>query len=269
MDVLLPTYVALESFGLLDDDVQMYRYSIMDAIGWSCDFQKTESPGSYKNCLRFYEMIPAFMKGHNPIRVLNGTSFQPMCFETVVVGMAMYSDDCLEGSHGREQETWSLCNIARQRQFWDYRNYVLTNNGVSLDPPAKHKITITKRSDGRTLNNLDNLVANIRDVYNITVEIVVVEWPKLSLKEQLELISTTTVHLTPPGGVSMIGVFLPRWSTSIRLYSSEFRLDWHIFHYLGYMTVEHVNCAGGIIPIEETMKHVARGLERYESFRDD
>ena len=40
MDVLLPVFVALESFGLADKDVLMYRYSILDAIGWSCDYQK-------------------------------------------------------------------------------------------------------------------------------------------------------------------------------------------------------------------------------------
>ena len=127
MDVLLPIYVALESFGLLEEDVRIYRYSIIDAIGWSCDFQKVHRPGEYSHCLRFYDMIPEMIKGHRELQVLNGSTVESVCFETVVVGMAMFSDDCLEGSHGMAQDVWSLCNMARSKQFWDYRNYILTH----------------------------------------------------------------------------------------------------------------------------------------------
>ena len=212
-------------------------------------------------------MVPELMRGE--LRVLNGTTVQPTCFETLVVGMAMYSDDCLEGSHGRNKDVWSLCNIGHQHQFWRFRNYMLGNVDVSLEPPVKHKITITVRLDARVLKNLDDLIATIQHTYQSEdiVEIVVVEWHKLSLKEQLELISTTTVHITPAGGVSMISLFLPRWSTSIRLYSVEFMLDYHIVNYLGYFTPEHIDCqAGGMIPIEDTMKYIAHGLERFDSF---
>lgn len=74
-DVLMPVYVALESFGLLDQDVKMYRYSIMDAIGWSCDFHRRLNQTYYGNvgahCDRFYGMMSELMRGHQPLRVLN------------------------------------------------------------------------------------------------------------------------------------------------------------------------------------------------------
>ncbi|KAL7544191.1 hypothetical protein ACHAWF_007569 [Thalassiosira exigua] len=265
-DFVMPIYVAYESFGLLDEDMKIYRYSIADAIGWSCDYQAKVRPWNANHCKRFYDMVPAMIKGHRPIEVLNGTDMEVTCFENVVVGMAMYSDDCIEGSHGRKQNLWSLCNVARQRQFWNYRNYVLQNVGVSLVPPIRHKITVTKRSDGRTLHNLDALISNLTGVYGSSVEIITVEWPELSFQEQLELISTTTVHLTPPGGVSFISLFLPKWATSVRLYPGDYKMEWHIFHYLGYMTVEHVDCPNGAIPITEAMQYVARGLQRFEDF---
>ena len=240
----------------------------MDAIRWSCDFQRRMGRGnSGAHCDRFYGMMPKFMRGHKELHVLNVTTVQPTCFESLVVGMAMYSDDCLEGSHGKRQDVWSLCNIAQQRLFWDFRNYMLTNAGVSFDPPTKLKITITRRLDGRVLHNLDNLITSIQNTYQSNdIEIAVVKWHMLSLKEQLDLIRTTTVHITPPGGVSYISIFLPRWATSIRLYSRDFNNDYHITNFLGYIAPEHVDGKGGRIPIEETMKHVAHSLERFDSF---
>jgi hypothetical protein len=276
-DVLMPIFGVLESFGLAQESVNVFRYSIMDAIGWNCDFQNGNSPealernprGVAKKCDRLQNMMPKLMPvPHRPIQVLNGTTVVPTCFETVVVGMPMYSDDCLEGTHGREQNSWQLCNHGKQGQFWAFRNYVLSNVGVDTAPPLRHKITIAKRSDGdRLLRNQGDLQSLIKKTYP-DVEVVVVEWEKLSLWDQFDLIRTTTLHLTPPGGISYISIFLPRWTTSIRLYSSDFKLDWHLFHYLGYMTVEHVDCQRNeTIPLEETMELVAKSLERYDMFR--
>ena len=293
-DVLLPIYAALEGFGLeRRDDLHLFRYSIMDAIGWSCDFHRRElaKTGGIslrygdvgKHCDRFYAMTPQLVRGHRPLRVLNGTTVEPTCFQDLVVGMPMYSDDCMEGGHGREQDFWSLCNHARQGQFWRFRNYLLQNAlgdteaDVEQHAPTHHKITITRRKDDiRGLNNFDQLIEQLQEKYgangngsgNDRVEVVVVEWEKLSIQDQLELIRTTTVHITPPGGVSHIALFLPRWATSVRLYSMEYRLEWHIFHYLGYVTVEHVDCRrGNRIPLDQTMSLVEEGLRRYDDFR--
>jgi hypothetical protein len=47
-------------------------------------------------------------------------------------------------------------------------------------------------------------------------------------------------------------------------------MEWHhLFHYLGYITVEHVDCQRSqTIPLEdEIMELVAKSLERYDMFR--
>lgn len=237
-DVLMPIFVALDNFDLLSENFAMIRYSMKHAIGWSCDFQRVLYPDGKvgARCDHFYEMMEQLMR--SPLKVLNGTSFQPTCYETAVVGMPMYSDDCLEPSHGRKQDSWSLCNHGRQNQFWKYRAFILNKVGVSVAPPTRHKITITIRNDKkRGLSNLYELIGLVEKKYGKEMEIVSVEWDKLSIAEQFELIRTTTVHLSPPGGVSFISLFLPRWATSIRLYSMQYRLEYHIFHYLGYITV--------------------------------
>ena len=272
-DVLMPIYSALESFGLEGMDVNLFRYSIQAAKPWSCDYHRNLPGIGYgdvgAHCDHFYGMMANLTKGHKPIQVLNGTTVHPTCFQNLVVGTPLYSDDCLEPSHGRKQDQWQLCNHGRQRQFWNFRNYVLTNAGVNpASPPTKHKITITKPSvNRRSLSNLDDLIFLIRKKYS-DMEVVVTDWASMSIADQLDLIQSTTVHITPPGGISFIAIFLPRWATSIRLYKKDFRIDWHFFHYLGYLTVEHVDCTqGAIIPIKETMGLIASSLKRYDTFR--
>jgi len=286
-DQLIPIYAALEGFGLENrEDVTLFRYSIMDAIGWSCDYHRRvlEPEGGIsprygnigKHCDRFYEMTPEFMRGHRPLQVLNGTTVEPTCFRNLVAGMPMYSDDC-DGDSERDTNYWSLCNQGRQGQFWRFRNYVLRNvlGGSDADVeryvPTRHKIAVTYRNDDvRGLTNLDELIDRLREKYgdDDDVEVVVVEWAKLSVADQMELIRTTTVHVTPPGGVSFIAIFLPRWATSIRLYSMEYRMEWNFFHYLGYISVEHVNCQNAEkIPLRETLQLVEEGLRRYEYHR--
>jgi mannosyltransferase OCH1-like enzyme len=287
-DVLLPVYAALQGFGLEHySDITLFRYSIMDAIGWSCDFhrRKADAEGGVssrygnvgKHCDRFYSMVPEFMfVGNRPLQVLNGTTVQPTCFQNLVVGMGMYSDDCDVGFE-RETNVWSLCNHSRQSQFWQFRNYLLQNalgNAFDEDDvPTHHKITITQRNDKiRGLANLDQLIGMLREKYEgldgNNVEVVVVEWEKLSLKDQLDLIRTTTVHLTPPGGVSFIALFLPRWSTSIRLYSGDFMMEWNLMNYLGYIAVDYVDCQRGTLcPVDEVLDFVEEGLKRYDEYR--
>ena len=287
-DVLLPIYVALQGFGLENyRDITLFRYSIIDAIGWSCDYHRRilEAKGGIsgrygnvgKHCDRFYKMIPEFMPDKKrPLQVLNGTTVEPTCFQNLVVGMPMYSDDCDVGFE-RETDVWSLCNHARQGQFWQFRNYLLQNVlGSSYDEddvPAHHKITITQRNDEfRGLANLDQLIGKLRKKYEgldgSKVEVVVVQWEKLSLKEQLDLARSTTVHLTPPGGVSFISIFLPRWSTSIRLYSDEYMMEWNFMNYLGYIALNYVDCQkDNLIPLDEVLDFVEEGLERYDEYR--
>lgn len=279
-DVLMPIYVLLESFQLEHQPANLFRYSIRDAIGWSCDYHidhGAEVNYAYGNvrairahCERFYKLLSQLVGGHSPLHVLNETTVQPTCFERLAVGMSMYSDDCLEGSHGRNQDVWSLCNHARQRQFWNFRNYALANAGAKLPPPPRHKITITIRSDAkRGLKNVDELISVIKNKYSAQgIEVVTVEWHKLSLVDQLKLIQTTTVHLTPPGGASFIALFLPKWATSIRLYTREYRMEYHIFHYLGYIHAEHVDCQEkATIPVDETMNLLRKSMQRYDTFR--
>eukprot|EP01084_Bolivina_argentea_P003610 6777_1 len=265
-DVLMPIYTALQALDMYTNEVKLFRYSIKDSIGFSCDFQINANNNLFakQNCERMYKMLFPLLSKH-PIKILNASVNVPICFDTLVVGMSQYSDDCLDGGHGRTQSEWSLCNHGQQKQFWNFRCNILINAGVNNDPPTSHQIVVTNRTTKRRrLHNFDDLVVGLRSRYG-AANVLVVEWQKLTIVEQLDIISKTTVHLTPPGGISFISMFLPRWATSIRLYPNEFMLEWHLFNYLGYIHPEYINCPHGQISVDSVVDLVQKGFSRFES----
>eukprot|EP01083_Nonionella_stella_P018146 50704_1 len=284
-DVLMPIFAALDTFGLAQEEVNIFRLAIHDSIGFSCDWQIQHrfSRQTAKNCKRMNELLSQMTVGHQPVQVLNATMLRTTrCFETVVVGMSQYSGECVDGTNsGRIQNKWVLCNHGKQRMFYNFRNWALNNalgtaNSDDVIKPIKqHQIVITNRAHGinnRQIMNQDDLVLKIRQRFEKdNVKVLEVEWHKMSLVEQLKLISATTVHVTPPGGVSFIALFLPRWATTIRLYPDEYRLEWNFFNYLSYIFIEHVDCTGNdrMCHVIDVIELIERSLKRYDAFQMD
>jgi len=263
MDVLLPWYALQESFGVVSAETQMWQFWPNETLAWSCEHQIRIGRIDGKSCKRFYEVMTPLMSRH-PVNRLD-TIVQPTCFERVLVGMAMYSDDCLEGSHGRKQDSFSLCNHGRQGQFWKFRQFTKANLGVIDDPPSEQQVVIWKRKQaGRQINDLESIAEDVG--YRCGISVIIVDWADLSLVEQIRLIGSSTVHITPAGGGSYIGAYLPRGATTIRLYREDSRLDWHIFHYLGYVHVKHVNCPDGDCPRDDIIEMVGEAMTRYDEF---
>merc|ERR1712098_485200 len=117
---------------------------------------------------------------------------------------------------------------------------------------------------GRQINDLESIAEDVG--YRCGISVIIVDWVDLSLVEQIRLIGSSTVHITPAGGGSYIGAYLPRGATTIRLYREDSRLDWHIFHYLGYVHVKHVNCPDGDCPRDDIIEMVGEAMTRYDEF---
>eukprot|EP00040_Diaphanoeca_grandis_P018962 m.99827 g.99827 ORF g.99827 m.99827 type:complete len:563 (-) comp27193_c0_seq2:145-1833(-) len=279
-DVLLPIYAIMAGFDVLDYDVQLVRYQITHDLGYSCDFQVNpdwadpgwipdviRNPDRAKMCEKFYKMlIPAVTS--RPVLVL-GDLFNktqtPVCFEKLLVGTPMLSDDCVEGDHGRELDQYNNCNSGRMEQFWAFRKYTKANLGVTDLAPTIHHVVIWDRADStRELVNLQTLAETIRTKFD--VKVTVVDWAKLDIQSQLKLIGSATVHITGPGGGSFIALFLPRSATSIRLYSEDFGMEFHIFNHLGYIHCDYRNALDGVIDIPDVLQLVRAGMHRYETF---
>lgn len=107
----------------------------------------------------------------------------------------------------------------QERLYQEFRRRILVAKGVQPNLPEKPIIVITKKSHSvwakkgqfhRAIANVDSLVEDLRKLLP-GVELHVQEWHKMkNWTEQLELLGRTSILITPAGGVSMNGPFLPK-----------------------------------------------------------
>ena len=286
--------------------MRIFQFWPADAIAYSCQYQIEQCKkfpvvgvttcAAFRHCGRLKQVLTPLIS-KNPMQDLSSIS-GPTCFERLLVGMPMYSDDCLDGNlqrisgsawiptgrhrmDGRKSDShkkidfsnnknqWSLCNHGRQGQLWNFRLFTKKNIGLHDFNPPHHRAVIWKpdQSDRRGNNgvrNIDDLAQQIWKRWKIAVD--VIDLATLSISEQIELMNVCTVHLTPPGGGSFVAIWLPRGATTIRLYPKDYAMEWNFFHYLGYIHIEHVWCQNRTVPLNKVSALVGQAIERYGTF---
>ncbi|KAI8914574.1 hypothetical protein EDD86DRAFT_259977 [Gorgonomyces haynaldii] len=141
---------------------------------------------------------------------------QTVCFDKLLVASATrnflsYKDTFNEG----KEPIW-----------FDFRARVLQSHGI--DPafiPKKHKIVLIKKVGSmhgaqpgqthfRDIYNLDEIHQHLKSLFpDIPVDII--SPGEMTIPEQLQVITNTTILITPPGGISMLIPFLPQHSHAI------------------------------------------------------
>jgi hypothetical protein len=110
-------------------------------------------------------------------------------------------------------------NLGFEPMMTMLKNRVLSNTG--FDPhakPTKHTITVIKKGKGNwgehtnrthyhSIFNHDQMVEYLKANYDIPVR--VIEPHLMTMQEQISAMRNTTILITPSGGVSLIGPFLP------------------------------------------------------------
>ncbi|KAJ3143138.1 hypothetical protein HK100_008257 [Physocladia obscura] len=154
----------------------------------------------------------------------SSSAAQNICFDQLMVGGNMLRFFQNRGWH----------NIGHEPLFYAYRNRILTTHNINpLSTPSTHRIVFTNKTEtlkkaidgglqkNRGIANLAEIVAGVRAKYSTRspgdggVDVRVVEWQKLSMTEQLELMHSTTIFITPSGGVSTLLPFLPAGAHAI------------------------------------------------------
>lgn len=274
-DLLFPIYTVLDGFDAVSTDIQLLHFRPKDPIGWSCDFQAAKSgDGARKRCDRFYKaLLP--MLSHHPVRDLPdvvGPAPNAMCFERLYVGASRFSAFCFDGQDGRGMLEGDPrmpnmnCYNGRQKQMWNFRQFSKANLGVPDIKPSKHQVLIWDRPDRRKFRGLDKLAEKIRS--ELKVDVVVVEdWGKYTIEEQLTMIGVTTVHVTSVGGGSFIALHLPRGATSIRISrKADSLMESWVFDFVGYVQTTYYNTEDDPIELSPLMDFVIAGMKRYEEF---
>ncbi|KAJ3212672.1 hypothetical protein HDU82_007750 [Entophlyctis luteolus] len=148
-----------------------------------------------------------------------GAGASHVCFDQLMVG----------GNMLRFFQNRDWHNMGHEPLFYSLRNRVLGVHGI--DPrqvPQRHKIVFTNKTEtlkkaidggltkNRGISNLAELVNFVRAKYaGLGVDVEVVEWQKLPMKAQLELMHSTTIFISPSGGVSTLLPFLPEGAHAI------------------------------------------------------
>jgi hypothetical protein len=124
---------------------------------------------------------------------------QGVMFQNVLIGVSQYSYGMRDPR--RKSYAWQL-----------FRHIYLTNLRLPTGPAKQQQITVIVKQGNRKMTNADNVTAILK---KLDVPVVQIHGGKLSHAQELEVLTKTTVLLTPPGGVSMLSAFLPRTSVAI------------------------------------------------------
>jgi len=155
------------------------------------------------------------------------TGVRYVCFDELLVG----------GNVRRFLQRMEWHNYAHEPLFFSLRGRILESFG--LDPyfiPSAHQIVIVNKTSSnyhsgeryqthRSIYNIDEVVGQIRSKYPHT-RVHVVDFKDNSIKEQLSLLLSTTLLVTPAGGISMVLPFLPDGANAIILDYLEKEDDW-------------------------------------------
>jgi hypothetical protein len=285
-DDFLPIFTLLETFGLLEEfQPLLLRIDTLPTLYASCDIRRNKRVGCRDNFDKFLPLMgvdPKTFSTLTEIQLMDSTgqtlpsSIQkklPICAKHAVAGLGMLTD------HGWKDHGWDplptdgLHNVGRGPQLYQFRNFMLRNFGLPVQPPP-----LTSQSQFHVLLNAHSSRDRERDVgmeeqLNALkvafpfVKISLVKLKEYLLQEQLELVSQrTNIFVSTSGGGSMSAYFLPRGSSLILYYpdQSGFNferfaltggpalLDWDLFNNAGYLRVHW-------LPISSMNSHT--GLE--------
>ena len=95
-----------------------------------------------------------------------------------------------------------------------YRRRVLRFHGLSptAPPPREHQLLLVHKQGRRGIHNYEGVKAHLEggcDGQCTGLKVLAAEFHGMTIRRQLEMVSRSTLALSPPGGVSMILPFMP------------------------------------------------------------
>ena len=127
-----------------------------------------------------------------------------VCFDQLLVGGAFDAFNSDELNHGKEP----LLAL--------YRARVLAWHGLSPTVvPRQHAILLVEKAGRRGIHNFREVKAHVESHFGGIAQVRTSSFAALTMAEQLRLVASTTVAVSPCGGVSMILPFLPEGAHAV------------------------------------------------------
>ena len=229
-DELLPLYRLNDTFGLTDqlnnDGIQVWRWVDHHPNNVDPCLSVNDSQRCGENYQRLFPLLSP-----RPLHLLGPTNAS-FCISDLMVGIGALSDHCEDITyHGRNHDKTAQCNYGNSHQLWQFRNHMLANAAAALlllHNNASHSRTIDPRSSSpipslplivvitrrgskksyRLPSNYEQVMTNAVALLNHSLALV--DITSLDINEQISLISRARILISPAGGISFIGFFLPK-----------------------------------------------------------
>lgn len=166
-------------------------------------------------------------------------------------------------------------NYGKQSFTWIMRNKLLS--ALQINPlhaiipgeQVRRTIIITHKTDGnqvvRGISNFQQVADAVVQQFNSSHNVLIVQWQKLSMEEQLALLSTTDLLISPCGGVSYAAVFLPEHAHVILtdfydvIAGVSLKMDGHVWNQVPYLNFHY---------IQQYYNETSPSFERYDYYRN-
>jgi hypothetical protein len=265
-DDFLPMFTLMQIFLLSTDshEILALRYHLEHGEGlWaSC-----EASEKVEACQRLQEKFWPLLNNHSHPRTQQNVQFQVdgfqktdlICAKQGLAGMGDLTDHGTQKVHGWQPEDYQIThNHGRGGLFWKFRTFCLNNLGVSTSSnalrQAPFRIVISVQSSSSKARSFDfteqhKYLTQALGDEGVDVDVSTVILKDLSLKEQVQLASETSIFISGCGGGAVTATFLPRGAAAIIYYSEAggqkhnaatglpARLDWDLFNHLSYLHV--------------------------------
>lgn len=174
-----------------------------------------------------------------------------ICFETALVGMGDLTDHGTDKGHGWERNDY-LTKHNHGRDFYDFRNFMLSNLHLPTHPPKTRKVVFSIASSdgkGRRMDFQQQSKALQKLNLEFDVDVHMVTMKDLTLMEQVELVHDAAVYISMCGGGAVNAMLLPKGASVILYYfkagtyengkrtEKPAPLDWDLMNSLSYLRV--------------------------------
>ena len=234
-------------------------------------------------CLRFRHIRRHIWPSDSVLNVSLVENNTLYCAESIVAGVGFSSDHCHDlTNHGRHEyrELEHICNFGLSEQFNGFRDFLLSR--FRIKPVARlitAKVTIGMNlptSRARVLKDgLIKLVAHVNAMFNdssmycMPIQVDRFNMAALSMRKQLEVVSSTAIFVVAAGGGSYISLCLPDWGTRIIFYDlADIPHDTHLYSQVHPSTTVYVQVNASVMH-KDVSKAIHNSLLKFCYWHND
>ncbi|KAL0476372.1 hypothetical protein AKO1_004896, partial [Acrasis kona] len=210
-----------------------------------------------ERCNKFHQQWIPLFSSHPVIRV--DTLEETKCYQNLFVGLTSFN-------FHRHHHTGK--GLSR----WLFRNHILQQLNYKQKTNKRPIITIIDKVGRRRIMNTQQIALHLYNTLNDVDVNVVSNVEKLSPYMQVELMQKTTVLISPPGGISMMSIFLNEGSSAIftDIYDPETRSSKSLEGYF-WSNMHHINHLRYRVSVREVVfdkTSESRGSTNQEVYRN-